>query len=77
MSLTITLRLPPREHRAISDIGVVFDNVALTLFKRHGKSAQVYAEEQVKDAVKKADWSAVKSWHHVGSEIEKLTRNLG
>jgi hypothetical protein len=56
---------------------VVFDNVAITLFKRHGKSATVYVEEQVKDAIKRADWSSVKSWRHVGSEIEKLARHLG
>jgi len=59
------------------DVSTVTDDVALTLFERHGKSAMVYVDEQVKLALKKADWLSVKSWRCVGSEIEKLTRFHG
>jgi hypothetical protein len=56
----------------MTEISIVTDKVARTLFERHGKRAMVHVEEQVKAALKKADWVAVKSWRYVGREIEKL-----
>ena len=56
----------------MAGISIFADKVALTLFERHGRRAMVHVEEQVKAAVKKDDWVAVKSWRYVGSEVERL-----
>jgi hypothetical protein len=61
----------------MTDISLFTNEVALTLFERHGKSAMVYVDEQVKLALRRADWLSVKSWRYVGGEIEKLTRFHG
>ena len=58
----------------MTEIIIVTDKVARTLVERHGSAAIVHVEEQVKVALKRADWVAVKSWRHVGHEIEKLRR---
>jgi hypothetical protein len=56
----------------MAGISIFAYKVALTLFERHGRRAMVHVEEQVKAAVKKDDWVAVKSWRYVGSEVERL-----
>ncbi len=56
----------------MAGISIFADKVALTLFEQHGRSAMVHIEEQVRAAVRKADWAAVKSWRYVGSEVERL-----
>ena len=51
---------------------IVQDGVALTLVERHGKSAPMYADEQIKAALNGGDWHRVKAWRAVASEIEIL-----
>jgi hypothetical protein len=58
----------------MTGISIIADEIALTLFKRHGKQAMVHVEEQVKLSRRRADWEGVKSWRCVGSEIERLAR---
>jgi hypothetical protein len=58
----------------MTGISIIADEIALTLFERHGKRALVHVEEQVRRSRKRADWEGVKSWRHVGSEIERLAR---
>jgi hypothetical protein len=55
-----------------ADVMMITDGVALTLVERHGRSALVYADEQVKAAIKGGDWHRVKAWREVGSEVQKL-----
>jgi hypothetical protein len=53
---------------------MITDAVALTLVKQHGKSALIYADEQVKAALKGGDWHRVRAWRAVGCDVEKLLR---
>ena len=50
------------------------DGVALTLIERHGRSARIYVDEQVRGALRAADWRQVKAWRGIGSNVEKLLR---
>lgn len=53
---------------------VMTAGVALTLIERHGSSARVYVDDQVRVALRDADWRQVKAWREVGSNVEKLLR---
>ena len=58
----------------MTGISIVTDEIALTLFERHGRRAIVHVQEQIRLSLKRADWPGVKSWRYVGAEIEKLAR---
>jgi hypothetical protein len=58
----------------MTGISLIADEIALTLFERHGNRAMVHVEEQVRLSRQRADWEGVRSWRYVGSEIEKLAR---
>jgi len=52
-------------------------DAAQALVDRHGISAIVYVEDEVKNALKRADWVSVKAWRAVGSEIAKKLHIAG
>jgi hypothetical protein len=53
---------------------VIADKIALTLFERYGGRALVHVTEQIELLRKKGDLEGVKTWRHVGAELEKLAR---
>jgi hypothetical protein len=55
----------------MTEMMIVTHEMAQTLVERHGRNAMVYVEDQVKGALKRADWLSVKAWRAVGSEIAK------
>jgi hypothetical protein len=57
----------------MTGISIFADDIAPMLFEHDGRTAALaHVEEQIEISLRKADWEGVKSWRHVGSEIEKL-----
>jgi hypothetical protein len=58
----------------MTGISIVTDEIALTLFERHGRKAIIHVQEQIGLSLERADWPSVKSWRYAGAEIDKLAR---
>ena len=49
--------------------------LADALVERDGKSALVYVDDEVKEALRRGDGASIAVWRNVGREIAKLLRH--